>query len=288
MIRLFFIIIWVLCSSQVYAQQVIFLPGAETEHDKRYEYQSLMFRISMEQTIDEFGPFTIKTSPNMTQSREERNLSLGIKLDVMFATPKSHYLGVFTPVLIPIRKGLLGYRIFLINEKNKDILSQVNSVEELKKFSVGQGKNWSSVDVLESAGFKVVRGPSYDGLFGMLVGGRFDLFSRSISEVEREMEEFGKIFPQLMIEETTVLYYLHPDYFWFSNSESGKKLRIRVEKGLKKMIKNGLFDKTFHQYHADILQQIDIENRKVYRIDNPFMLPEHTPPEEYLYSLQLD
>jgi hypothetical protein len=83
-------------------------------------------------------------------------------------------------VRLPIDKGLLGYRMFLVREADLPRFATVRTLDDLRKLRVGQGKDWIDVPILRKAGFPVVEGTSYPGLFAMLAAGRFD-FSRAAS-----------------------------------------------------------------------------------------------------------
>lgn len=275
----------IVCSVQLYAHEDIIVTGPESKNDKRVEYNILLFKAALESTIDEQEDYNLIIAPSMNRKRKERSLKGGKVLHVMTGAPRTRYKDMFTPVLIPLRKGLMGYKVFLIHQKNRHILSNINSISDLKQLTIGQSKNWSSADILENAGFQVVKGSSYEGLFGMLDKERFTLFARGAGEVQYEIDLFGKIYPDLMIEESVILYYQQPDYFWFNNDAAGEKLAKRIDGGLRRLVKSGEFDKLFNQYHGAFLKQLALKDRKVFRIENPTLLPEHIPPAELLYKL---
>lgn len=48
----------------------------------------------------------------------------------------------YLPVRIPIFKGLTGYRLFLMDKAKQSLLRPVQSLEQLRQFSIGQRIGW--------------------------------------------------------------------------------------------------------------------------------------------------
>ena len=88
--------------------------------------------------------------------------------------------------------------------------------------------------------------------------------------------------PQLHIEESIVLYYPFPRYFWVPNSQRGNLLRKRLTEGLHKLFDNGTFDSLFNTYHASHIERLHLSDRRLFIIKNPF-LPEKTPLDNKKY-----
>ena len=86
------------------------------------------------------------------------------------------------PVRVPTRRGLLGFRLLLIRRQRQSEFRNIRSLDELRRFSIGQGFAWSDAEILRSQGLRVETG-SYEGLFRMLAAGRFDCYPRGINEV---------------------------------------------------------------------------------------------------------
>ena len=122
--------------------------------------------------------------------------------------------------------------------------------------------------------FKIVTGPEYEGLFDMLIAERFDYFSRGISEAPREYEERKTRLPDLHIEQSILLYYPWPKYFF--TSKKTPKLAERIERGLKMMIKDGSFDRHFNKYYKEDIERVNLKSRKLFKISNP-LLPATAP-----------
>lgn len=253
----------------------------ESKEDVRYDYHWEVLRTVLEKTKKKYGSYTMKPCKNvMNEKRQVHVLKEGEKLTVMVRSASQKFERMFTPVRIPLDKGLIGYRVFLINRNDQPRFSAIKNLEELRKFTVGQGLGWSDVNVWRANGFRVMEGSVYEGLFGMTVSRRFDFFSRGIVEIIEEYEQRKDKMPDLHIEETITVYYPWPIYFYFPKSVQGKKLALRVEEGLLVLFEDPeTFDPIFLKYHGPALKRHDLKNRKIFRIKNPLLTPE-TPLDD--------
>ena len=95
----------------------------------------------------------------------------------------------FEIVPIPINRGIVGYRIFLIRKASRNDFARITNLADLLEtgFKAGQGR-WTDVDILRDNGIDVVVGNNYEGLFSMLMEKRFDFFPRGINEAFEELE----------------------------------------------------------------------------------------------------
>jgi ABC-type amino acid transport substrate-binding protein len=247
----------------------------ESSLDVRYLYHWEILRTALERTSPKWGAFRMEPSGFMTERRQAFELrSGGGKLTVMYLSTTPEFEKDLVPVRIPVDKNLGGYCVFLIRAGDEARFSSVTSIEDLKQFSFGLGLGWVDVDILRSDGFKVVTGSSYDGLFEMLVNRRFDAFPRAAVEVLDEYEQRKGELPDLRIEESLVFYYPLPMYFWFSRTEAGRRLAARAEEGMRAMIADGTYDKVFDKYQGHKIERLRLEDRRIFKVPNPFMGPE--------------
>ncbi|MCW9035927.1 MAG: transporter substrate-binding domain-containing protein [Rhodospirillales bacterium] len=176
------------------------------------------------------------------------------------------------PIRIPIRKGLLGYRLFLIRDGAQSKFSQIKDVQELKNMRVGSGAQWSTTKALQELGFSVTGGTDYEGLFTMLNFGRFDYFPRGVNEIFNEFDTRKIKFPMMQIEEKLALYLPLPTYFFVTPKRPD--LAIRLQKGLMGMVADGTLDKLFYEYHGEFLDRANLQNRKIFSLANPDLTKE--------------
>lgn len=194
-------------------------------------------------------------------------------LDVVWTTADADMEREFLPIRIPLLKGLLGYRIFIIHKDNQYKFRQVNNFSDLKKLTVGQGRTWTDAKILEANGLTVVKANKYPNLFDMLDGGRFDAFARGVNEPFGELAQRPQL-KDLMVEETLLLSYKMPFYLFVSRNNT--QLARDLETGLNRAVANGSFDKVFYSDPniKDVLEKANMKNRKVFYLENPFLTKE--------------
>ena len=224
------------CASRVMAAEPMryIHPPPESNADVRLNYYWELLQAALEETTPRWGPFQITVSPNViSAARAELLLAGSSDITITVRTTSTDREKTLQAVMIPLDKGLTGYRLFMTKAPTQQRLSQVRTLQDLKQFSIGQGINWIDGDILRNAGFNVVTGPNYDSLFAMLEANRFDLFSRGINEIGMEFNFASGQYPYLTIEKSLMLYYPLPRYFFFSRTKDGERLAHRVEEGLR-------------------------------------------------------
>ena len=244
--------------------------------DSRYDYDWEVLRTALEKTAPNNLPCTVHASEAaMEESRANGELAAaGGRINVFSRSTTLTLEQQFLPVRIPVDKGLLGYRLFLVRSADLPRFAGVRTLQDLRALRAGQGSNWADVAILRSAGIPVVEGSSYDGLFNMLMARRFDYFSRAVDEALREIEEHHASQPQMALEPGLLLYYPLPRYFFVRRDAEGRRLAQRIGAGLEIMIRDGTLDQLFQRYKGKSIEQADLPHRRVIRIDNPGLPPE--------------
>jgi len=258
------------------APTVFIYPRSESAVDSQVVYDYELLREALEATVGTHGPFELRPSmPAMNQARAADEIAAGSALVNVFArsTTIEHEQRLL-PVRIPIDKGLLSYRVFLIRADMQPKFSAVNTLDDLRAYSVGSYGTWADTRILREAGFKVVTGDSYEGLFRMLVARRFDFFSRSADEALREFDERRELLPEMRVEESLLLHFPSTRFFFVRRSEEGARLAARIEAGLDRMIRDGSFDALFLKYKGPLIERAHLKTRRTFHIDNPVLSPE--------------
>jgi ABC-type amino acid transport substrate-binding protein len=173
------------------------------------------------------------------------------------------------PVPFPIDKGLLGYRVSLIDRRSQDRLFRVHSIEELRQLRVGQGSDWTDVRIYEHHRISVETTPEYGSLVLMLLHGRFDLFPRGLFEIAPELAGFGERYPDLAVEQHLLLHYPFCEVFYVNRSTP--RLAARLTAGLERMVADGSFDALFAKYFGKLLANLHLRQRVVIELENPFL-----------------
>jgi len=211
----------------------------------------------------------------LPQSRliEEVNLD---NIDIMWAGADPSLDKTMLPIRIPILKGLLGHRIFIIKKENQSRFNNIKTLADLKKLTAGQGTKWGDTKILKSINIPVITTLKYPNLFYMLEGERFDYFPRAIHEPWSEVAKRPEL--NLAVEKNIMLVYPFAMYFFVK--KDNQILHDKLYKGFEMAIKDGSFDTLFlnNQGIKDALIKTNIKNRTVIKVPNPAMHPD-TPTD---------
>jgi ABC-type amino acid transport substrate-binding protein len=265
------------CRAQTDTTEVIY-PAPESAQDVRYSDLVEILRGALDHTVVRYGPYRLEPSEQiMNEARQFTMLDENSELlNVIWSSTSEAKERNFIAIRIPLRKGLLGYRIALIDKGDQARFDAVQNADDLKKLTVGQGIGWGDVAIYNGNGFHVVVA-NYDQLFPMLAARRFDFFPRGIGEVFHEYEAQKMREPNLAIEQHLLIEYPWPYYFFLNRSN--RALAERIETGLRAMIKDGSLDAIFKKYNSADIERAQLKNRRIIRIDNP-LLPKDTPLDD--------
>ena len=243
--------------------------GPESSLDVRYLYQWEILKTALDRTERKWGSYRMEPAEPMTEQRQifEIKKATG-KLTVMYLSTTPDFEKSLVPIRIPVDKNLGGYCVFLIRKEDRHRFESIRSLDDLRRFTFGLGLGWVDVDILRKAGFKVITGSSYEGLFEMLVHQRFDIFLRAAVEVLDEYELRKHALPDLYIEETLILYYPLPMYFWFPKTREGRRMAARAEEGMRLMIADGTYNRIFDRYQRHKIERLRLKDRRIFRIGN--------------------
>lgn len=222
------------------------------------------------------GDYALQPSPrSMTQSRAEQSLEQNDgRVQVMWAMTSKAREDVLLPIRIPIYRGMIGWRIPLVRAEDRNWLSRVHSLADLKPLRIGQRADWPDTRILRSNGLQVLTSQSYESLFRMLDAGRFDLFPREVVVVWEEQARAESAGLKLAVDEHIAIHY--PTAFYYFTSRARADLAAAIERGLESMLADGSFEQLFQQHHGATLERAQLTKRRVIELENPD-LPPHTP-----------
>lgn len=193
-------------------------------------------------------------------------------IDIMFGGSSIERERYYLPVRIPLLKGLHGWRIALISQKNPNLLLTHSSPDDFKSLTAGQLQTWSDSQILNYNKVNLLMTSSYQGLFQMLSKGRIDYFPRSIIEIENELEKNSSL--GLMIDKHVLMHY--PTAYYYYVNKDNTQLAADIEYGLEKAIADGSFNKLFNKHFSAMIERLSLNDRKVITLSNPF-LADKTP-----------
>lgn len=267
----FSIILLFVCTRVFGATWNITYPRPLTENDQRAEYPVKLLALALAQTGVNFS--LEPTAMVLLQDKALKQLGENRNVNVVWSMTDNDREERLLPIRIPIYKGLIGWRLFMIHEDRKADFTAIDTMQGLQQYKPIQGYDWPDTKILQSNGFDVNTTKSYTGLFNMLAQQQGDFLPRSLIEVWAEYDK-EDIDDSIIIEPTLGVKY--PTAMYFFVNKNNRTLARLLEVGMEKAIKNGKFDALFERQFAESFKRADIENRFFFELTNP-LLPETTP-----------
>jgi ABC-type amino acid transport substrate-binding protein len=256
------------------AGKLVLMPPLESGTDTRGNYPYMLLQLVLSKAGGNYEAG--HADRVMLQGRALVQLEQNQGIDVVATMTSADREKRLLPIRIPLDKGLLGWRVFLVRSQDKDKFESVTSLDQLRRMRAGQGHDWPDAAILRANGMNVTVNSSYDALFQQLSAGRFDFFPRSANEVIAEQRRH----PGLEIEPRIALHYPAATYFFVNRNNTA--LAADIERGLRLAMQDGSFDRLFEATFSDMLRQLDLGRRITLELDNPF-LPDRTPLTEASY-----
>ncbi|MFC4699585.1 hypothetical protein ACFO4O_05375 [Glaciecola siphonariae] len=261
-------------------------PGKQEFADARHEYPRQLLQQILKVTEAEYGKCKLVDVGGLSQRRQIMWLQAQDgQLDVAWLPASNQTNEVLNAIPFPIRKGLLGWRVLLINKNNLDRFDDVKTLNDLNVFTAGYGSDWGDLPVMQHNFARVITSSNYDSLFEMLNYKRFDFLSRSVYEAFDETILRRKSHPDIVIEPNLALRYPQVDFFYVG--KNNKELAARIRSGLDKLHRSGRFNTLFYGFYADYIRKIKMADRLIIEIENPY-LPENVPHNDPELWFQLN
>jgi len=245
------------------APLVITYPGPASTADTRANYYVNLLDLALSKTGADYKlkPYTVIA----TGSRVLQDLQQGRDIDLTWGPTTATWEKETLPVRVPLDKGILGWRLFLVNKSDLPRFAQVHTMEQLKAYSAGLQHDWGDVVILRANGLPVVDASVYETMFQMLALHRFQYFPRGVGEIEGEAQRFAKL--GLVVEPTLALHYPSQTYFFVS--PRNKALHDLIERGLQEAMRDGSFDKLFDKFNGQAMKDAHLDTRTVFELTVP-------------------
>jgi ABC-type amino acid transport substrate-binding protein len=226
---------------------------------------------ALRRTVPKYGSFKeIPFKENLSVNRSQVEALKGNLINLLISNGDiTDFHRAMLPIPFPIDKGLLGYRISFIRKVDQDKFDSIKNIDQLRSYTVGQGSDWGDVPIYRYNKIDVETVDTYDGLFRMLAARRFDLFPRGVIEATDEYREYGPRYPTLQMETHLLIIYPYANFFYVNKRDP--RLAKRIQDGLEAMQKDGSFDKIFNKYFSHELSELNLANRTVINLINPFL-----------------
>lgn len=253
------------------APVVVTFPRPESEQDTRSRFPYLL----LEQALQRSGRvYRLRYSEHrMQQGRALARLENNQGIDIVCFMTSAERESALLPIRIPIDKGLIGWRLFLIHKSQAGRWAGFDEPSQLKTLTAGQGSDWPDVGILRDNGFKVYGTSNYDSLFSMLQQQRIDYFPRAVSEIWYEADAYRD---SLVVAPRLALRYTTATYYFVRKGQAG--LAADIATGLDSLIADGTYEKLFQHYYGDVIRRSGLKERRVVELNNP-LLPDGIPPE---------
>lgn len=204
-------------------------------------------------------------------------------IDIIWSGTTKEDEQALNAIYVPIYKGLLGFRLAIINQGNDALFSHVNSVNDLAKFIACQGTLWADTTILEHNGVTIAKSLKYENLFTMLDGERCDYYPRGAFELYDEMKNR----PQFKFTDDKYITIRYKLTLLFFTSKKNQQLRNHLTSILEEMIDDGTYDRIFYNNPTikNALKQAHFEKRKVIALESPLVSDKVKQiPEKYWFD----
>ncbi|TYK64237.1 substrate-binding periplasmic protein [Colwellia echini] len=243
-----------------------------------------VIRRALKITEPQYGPFVLeRVNIRMTSDREVKIVQKGKILNATITPANELADKALLPIQVPIRLGLLSYRVLLINKNDLSTFAQISNLNDLKQQSVGLLQGWKTAQIYKQNDIDLIETHNYEGLFLMLNKHRFNYIPRGVYEIFDEVEGQKLILPNVVIEPTIVLFIPTVTYLYVSPKYP--RLANRLNAGLRQLLASGELKSLLYQYYGEDIKRANIKGRNIITIPNSYYSKEGNVNKEHLLHL---
>ncbi len=268
-----FILSWSIFPSACLASVIEVKLPITSQNNPRDNFQIGMLKLILEKAGIDYKITLAKVVYSQARIVHELKTGSG-KINLYWMGTSDELERDLRPIRFPVYRGLLGYRVFIINNRHQPRFDAVKRLEDLQELIGIQGIGWSDIAILEHSGLRQLTG-RYANILKMIHSGdRVDYFSRGGSEAYVEVKSHKNNYPSLAVEENILLVY--PFAMFFFTNPDNTALAECLEKGFHNAYQDGSFHQFFynHPHIKEMFAQTDMRNRIRIDIPNPFLSPE--------------
>lgn len=255
----------------------------ELGSSERSLHEVEVLRLALDKTVAEFGPYELRGIPPMNRARTLVSLSHNLYPNLVLQMSYEDELPAqqnLSYIPFPLDLGAFSYRVCFARNELQNRKKPIHQLNDLKNYTFGSGIGWSDSKILRANGLTVVESNSVLSLFRMTKAGRVDFFCRAPMEMLFEQQFQGNL--GLTADKEIALYYPLPKFF-FSHKEN-KALLTRIQKGLEIAYADGSFKTLWRSRHGEGIAQAQLNQRRIFKLDNPFAQDLPHDYEIYLYN----
>ncbi len=246
------------------ATELVFYPVGELAQDQRGDYYANLLKLVLSKADEPFQAHPTVHASGI--NRAFTRMAQGDGVDVMWAPATEQLDRDFLRVRLPLDKGILGWRLFLVRAEDIGKFAAIRSIAQLKAHTAGQVSEWVDTDILTANSVPVVKTMRYQDIFNMLAARRFDYLPRGVAEIRGEAASYAHM--GLAVETRVALHYPMCSYFYVARGN--KRLAQQLEAGLRRATKDGSFEQLFRQFNEPALQAAALNKREVFELTNPY------------------
>lgn len=237
----------------------------------RQVYEREVLKAILEATEAEWGAWEIKESLDEYPGNQESHVfkEKGHDLFVTIAGNRKFKQGDMIVIPHLLTKNLLGFRIPIIRKEDAGLFDDIGSPKDLQELNHGIPETWSDATIFRHNGYNVVEEGSFDDIFDRLENKLFDYSAYGANEVLGVYENRASKREGLIIDQNILLFYPFPLVFYINPDMP--KMAERIEQGLQSIISSGKLDAIFDKYYGKITEQLNLDSRRIFVLDNPLM-----------------
>lgn len=269
-------LLWLSFVNNAFALDVVKLNPGRSSSDIRSLFKIETIETALKLTEAEYGVYKLEVDDALTtNARAIQELQTGEKINTFVALTNQTWEENTIAVKVPIRRGILNYRLLMVHKDSLDKFKDVQNINDLKELNVGLLRDWETTSVMRKNKFRVALSHSYNGLFSVLANKRIDYIPRGVNEIYDEIAQ-NPDKDILMVEPNLALYIPAVTYIFVS--PKNERLAERLTKGLEKMVASAQLTELFDKYYAKKIEQANLADRRIIYLKNP-NLPSNTPVE---------
>lgn len=187
-------------------------------------------------------------------------------IDLIVSGVSKHRENEFLPVYVPISRGLLGFRVCLIEQEGK-ALAKINRAQDFKKqdLQLGLVDGWPVIAVMQDNDIPVQVFATVSDLVTKVGSRYFQRFSRSVIEVKSDAKRLG-----MRIEPNIAIIYPYADIIYVHKNAAD--LHRYIQEKITAFVASGQFRLLFDSQYASTLEQLNFYERQLIVLNTPKLL----------------
>lgn len=220
--------------------------------------------LALSKAEEKYGKYVISTVSADSVDQAFELLNTPEALDVIVSGVEAHRETQAYPIYIPLDRGLLGFRVCLIQNGNSEQFNSLSTAIEFQEHNISIFVNsaWPDNHIYRENGFNVEGFKNVPELTNALSKVGNACFSRSLIEIDSDALRFS----ELDIEPNIAFIYPLADIVYVN--KSNKQLQMALEFGLKKAVSDQSFFRLFNKHYEEVLQKHSFYFRKMFLMRN--------------------